>query len=358
MEEINHLEKLISILAEASEMGASDIHIAPMRQVLFRVDGKLKKGAVEEVTEQEIEQWLKELLKAGQADELKENGELDFSYSLLENRIRVNVFKQQGVYAMSVRVLPIACKMPQELGIPQSIVRLAGKNRGLILVTGAAGSGKTTTLASLLQFIAAKDAKTIVTLENPVEYLYESDSSLILQREIGSDSRSYVTGLSAALKEDPDVILVGELEDYETAELAIKAAETGHLVLASVHTGSVLKTIERMIEIFPPHKKQQVRAQMSEVLLGIISQQLLPKQGEKGRVAAYEVMIADANIRNLIRDSKNHQIPSVMRNDAKEGMITMDEAIYNLYMKSSIDSETAIAYAEDAADMRRKVELF
>ena len=358
MEHVDHLMEFIKILEQAAGRGASDIHIAPGTHILLRIDGKLVPLPETVIKPYETEQLLQSMLTEKQRQELDESGDLDFAYSIPGKRMRVNVFRQRGTYAMSVRLLSFSVPKPEQLGIPEAVMRLTEKKRGLVLVTGAAGSGKSTTLASMIDFIAARDEKTIITLENPIEYLYTHNRSMVLQREIGLDSKSYVSGLTAALREDPDIILVGEMTDFETAALVLTAAETGHLVFSAMHTNSVLSSIERMIEIFPPYKQQQVRIQLAGVLQGVVSQQLLPKQNESGRVAAFEVLIADENVRSLIREQKNHQLPSVIHSGRNEGMQTMDDAIYDLYMKSCIDSETAVSYAQDAPDMSRKVRLF
>ncbi len=210
----------------------------------------------------------------------------------------------------------------------------------------------------MISQIAQNYEKSIITLEDPIEYLYQHSKSMVLQREIGYDSMSYPNALRAALRQDPDVILVGEMRDIETISIAITAAETGHLVFSTLHTGNTAASIERLIEVFPPYQQQQIRVQLSSVLQGVISQQLLPKQNSAGRVAAFEVMLANQEIRNLIREGKCRQIPAVIQSYRKEGMIAMDDAIYDLYMKSYINSETAISFAQDPVSMRQKVQLF
>ena len=225
------------------------------------------------------------------------------------------------------------------------------------MVTGATGSGKSTTLASLIGVIAKTYKKTIITLEDPIEYLHEHSKSMVLQREIGSDSQSYANAVKAALRQDPDVILVGEMRDLETISIAITAAETGHLVFSTLHTNSASAAIDRMIDVFPPFQQQQIRVQLAGVLEGVIAQQLLPKEGG-GRAAAFEVMLATPAIRNLIREEKSFQIPSVIQTNKKIGMQLMDDAIYDLYMKSYISADTAMMFAHDVAGMKQKINLF
>lgn len=359
MTEEESLNRIAGILEAAKERGASDIHLAPRTPVMFRIDGELVQMSEEIVKPFEIEELIKPMLTDIQQKALEEAGELDFAYSIAGfNRLRVNVFRQRGTYAMALRLLSFEIPTPKELGVPDSVVGLAERKRGLVLVTGATGSGKSTTLASLIGIIAKKYAKTIITLEDPIEYLHAHNKSMVLQREIGYDSKSYANALRAALRQDPDVILVGEMRDLETISIAITAAETGHLVFSTLHTNNAAAAIDRIIDVFPPYQQQQVRVQLSGVLEGIVAQQLLPKQNSGGRIAAFEVMLANAAVRNLIREGKAYQLLSVLQTSRKEGMQTMDDAIYDLYMKSYISSETAVSYAQDQIGMKQKVQLF
>ena len=289
---------------------------------------------------------------------LEREGELDFAHSIAGfNRVRVNVFRQRGTYAMALRILSFEIPLPKDLGIPEAGVNLTSKKRGMGVVTGATGSGKSTTLASLIGVISKNYKKTIITLEDPIEYLHGHGKGMVLQREIGYDSMSYANAVRAALRQDPDVILVGEMRDLETISIAITAAETGHLVFSTLHTNSAASAVDRMIDVFPPFQQQQIRVQLAGVLEGVVAQHLLPRQ-EGGRVAAYEVMLAVPAIRNLIREEKSFQIPSIIQTNKKMGMQTMDDAIYDLYMKSYITAETAISFAHDAAGMSQKINLF
>lgn len=355
----NSLKKISEILEVARERGASDIHLAPGTQIMFRIDGALVQMSEDKIEPYEIEKLIEPMLTDTQKVDLEKNGELDFAYSIPGfNRLRVNVFRQRGTYAMALRLLSFEIPTPKSLGVPESVVELTAKKRGLVLVTGATGSGKSTTLASLIGVIAQNYAKTIITLEDPIEYLHQHNKSMVLQREIGYDSMSYASALRAALRQDPDVILVGEMRDLETISIAITAAETGHLVFSTLHTNSAAASIDRIIDVFPPYQQQQIRVQLAGVLEGIVAQQLLPKQNSGGRVAAFEVMIANPAVRNLIREGKAYQLPSILQTSRKEGMQTMDDAIYDLYMKSYISSETAISYSQDPAGMKQKVQLF
>ncbi len=350
--------KIETYLKEGNERGASDIHLAPGSPVMYRIDGELVPASDEKIKPFEIEELIKPMLTEEQSAELQRNGELDFAYSIAGfSRVRFNVFRQRGTYAIALRILSFEIPNAQKLGIPNSVLNLANKKRGLVLVTGATGSGKSTTLAALIHIIATSYAKTIITLEDPIEYLHSHNKSMVLQREVGYDTLSYANALRAALREDPDVILVGEMRDLETITIAITAAETGHLVFSTLHTNNAASTVDRIIDVFPPYQQQQTRVQLAGVLEGIIAQQLLPKEGG-GRVAAYEVMLATPAIRNLIREGKSFQIPSMVQTSKKLGMQMMDDAIYELYMKSLISAESAVSFAQEPAAMSQKVTLF
>lgn len=352
------MSKIEDILIEGNNRGASDIHLCPRSPVMLRIDGELVPMSDEMIKSFEIEEMIKPMLTEEQMAELEKQGELDFAHSIAGfNRVRVNVFRQRGTYAMALRILSFEVPTPKELGVPEAVINLTNKKRGMVLVTGATGSGKSTTLASLIGTIAKNYKKTIITLEDPIEYLHKHGKSMVLQREIGYDSMSYANAVRAALRQDPDVILVGEMRDLETISIAITAAETGHLVFSTLHTNSAASAVDRMIDVFPPFQQQQIRVQLAGVLEGIVAQQLLPREGG-GRVAAFEVMLAVPAIRNLIREEKSFQIPSIIQTNKKMGMQTMDDAIYDLFMKSYIDAETAINFAHDAAGMTQKINLF
>ena len=331
--------KIEDILIDGNQRNASDIHLCPGSPVMFRIDGDLIPMSEEKIKPYEIEEMIKPMLTTEQLEVLEREGELDFAHSIAGfNRVRVNVFRQRGTYAMALRILSFEIPSPKDLGVPEAVVNLTSKKRGMVLVTGATGSGKS-------------------TLEDPIEYLHGHGKGMVLQREIGYDSMSYANAVRAALRQDPDVILVGEMRDLETISIAITAAETGHLVFSTLHTNSAASAVDRMIDVFPPFQQQQIRVQLAGVLEGVVAQQLLPRQ-EGGRVAAYEVMLAVPAIRNLIREEKSFQIPSIIQTNKKMGMQTMDDAIYDLYMKSYITAETAISFAHDAAGMSQKINLF
>jgi twitching motility protein PilT len=262
---------------------------------------------------------------------------------------------QRGSVAIAVRVLNFEIPRPEKLGIPESVVEVVKKQRGLVLVTGPTGSGKSTTLASLVNVINENYPYHIITLEDPVEYLHKHKKGIVNQREMGADSDDYASALRAALRQDPDVILVGEMRDLETISIAITAAETGHLVFSTLHTIGAASTIDRIIDVFPPYQQQQIRTQLAEVLVCVVSQQLIAKQTGKGRCAAFEVMHINPAIRNLIRESKTFQIPSVMQTNKKSGMQTMDDCIYELYSKNIISGVEAMRYAQDVAYISKRI---
>ena len=285
-----------------------------------------------------------------------ENGEVDFSISVPQvGRYRVNIFKQRGSMAASLRVVGMQIPSADSLGVPKAVQDLYDKRRGLVLVTGPTGSGKSTTLASIIDLINTNLTSHIITLEDPIEYLHMHKTSMINQREIGLDTKSYAAALRAALREDPDVILVGEMRDLETISIAITAAETGHLVFSTLHTIGAASTIDRVIDVFPTHQQQQIRIQLSMVLEGVISQQLIPTADGKGRVAAFEVMLANAAIKNMIREGKTYQIQSMIQTNGKLGMITMDDAIYQLYRMGTITGEQALIFAQDRAFIEKRL---
>lgn len=350
--------ELNTILREAIKVGASDIHITAGRPVAFRIDGDLINRDDHRMMPEEIEAIAKPLFdgKPYLQKTLEEKSEVDFAYSLTgESRFRVNVFHQRGSMAVVMRLLPYDIPRPKALGLPASVMDLCMLKRGLVLVTGATGTGKSTTLASLIMTINHNYRRHIITLEDPIEYLHRHDMSIVNQRELGSDTYSFADALRSALRQDPDVILVGEMRDLETISTAITAAETGHLVFSTLHTNNAAATIDRVIDVFPPHQQQQIRAQLANVIEGVISQQLLPLAGGKGRVAAFEVMTATPAIRNLIRENKTFQIPSQIQTSKRLGMQSMDDALLELYMSGQITADDCIHFALDPAAMTRKV---
>ena len=345
------------LLRTAKEAGASDVHITVGIPPKMRVNGKLIAMNYPRMAPADTLQAVLEIMNETQREKFEERGEYDMSFSIPElGRFRVNAFKQRGTVALALRLVGTRVPDVKELGIPESVVDLYTRKRGLILVTGPTGSGKSTTLAALIDTINKNREAHVITLEDPIEYLHRHDKSMVNQREIGLDTESYANALRAALREDPDVILVGEMRDFETISVAITAAETGHLVLSTLHTLGAASTVDRIIDVFPPHQQQQIRVQFANVLEAVISQQLIPRADGQGRVAAFEVLHANYAVRNMIRESKSHQRISVMQTNRKQGMITMDEAILQLYTDGVIGKEMAIQFASEPDTMSMKLQ--
>lgn len=347
---------LEEILTVAYNAGASDIHITVGLPPIMRLNGHLTKLDYPVLTANDTLELCVNMLKPKQREKFEERGEYDMSVAFPGiGRYRVNVFKQRGCIGIALRTVTTEIPQAEQLGIPQSVIDLYTRKRGLILVTGPTGSGKSTTLASIIDKINKSRDAHIITLEEPIEYSHNHNMAMINQREIGQDTESFANALRAALREDPDVILVGEMRDYETISTAITAAETGHLVLSTLHTIDAASTVDRIIDTFPPHQQQQIRVQLSAVLVCIISQTLVPNITEDGRVAAFEVMHANAAVKNLIREGKSHQLPSVIQTSKREGMCTMDDYLMQLYMSRKISRENCIQYAQNPDKMRSQL---
>lgn len=343
------------LLAEARKRKASDVHISVGIPPKFRVNGVLEDYiSCPRLMPEDTEQLIQPMLSKRTTATLVEKGEVDFSYSLPQlGRFRVNIFKQRGTYACVLRLVNTKIPTPEELNLPPAMLELTKLRRGLVLVTGPTGSGKSTTLASLMNVINETYAHHCITLEDPIEYVHNHKKSIMNQREIGLDTGGFGAALRVALREDPDVILVGEMRDLDTIQTALEAAETGHLVFSTLHTIGAAPTIDRIIDVFPPEQQQQTRIQLASVLEAVISQQLMPVVGGRGRVAAFEVMLANPAIKNLIREAKSHQIPSMIQTNKKAGMQLMDDAIFDLYLQRKIDADHAISYAVDPATLEK-----
>ncbi len=347
---------LKELLENTIQEQASDLHLTVGIPPTVRKNGKLKVLSNTKLLPKDTEKFAKEIL-GDLFTAYMEEGEMDTSYSIPGlGRFRVNVFKQRNSHAIAIRVITLKIPTLQELGYPSVIKDLITKKRGLILVTGPTGSGKSTTLAAMINEINNTTDGHIITLEDPIEYLHKHNKCIINQREIGKDSRSYKNALKSILREDPDVILIGEMRDLETISIAITAAETGHLVLSTLHTIGAAKTIDRIIDVFPPYQQQQIRIQLSAVLQGIISQQLVPTSQDK-RTASLEIMVATPAIQNMIREGKTHQIESAVQTGGKYGMKTMDMALTELYKKGIITEETASTYSVDKEMITRMMML-
>lgn len=348
--------KISKLLQKTLELKASDLHITVASPPIVRVNGRLVKLGDIKLEPDHTEEITKSIMTSEQYQEFSQKGELDFSFSNSGlGRFRVNAYKQRGSCCLAIRVVAITVPTLEELSLPPIIKELANKQRGLILVTGPTGSGKTTTLASMIDYMNKTRANLILTLEDPIEYLHKHNKSIINQREIGNDSYSFANALRAALRQDPDVILVGEMRDLDTISIAITAAETGHLVLSTLHTMGAVKTIDRIIDVFPTDQQQQIRVQLSSVLEGVISQQLLPKADGSGRVGALEIMVNTPAIGNLIREGKTHQMHSVIQTGGKFGMQTMDSSLMELYRQKIIDKETLVKHVVDGEMIKRQI---
>ncbi len=345
---------ILDLLATTVNLKASDLHITVMMPPVLRINGELKRLGEEKVSGQETIHLAHQMLTDKQKEELEAKGEIDLSFSNPGlGRFRVNIYKQRGSYGIAIRVVALKIPTIDELKLPPVVKELAMKQRGLVLVTGPTGSGKSTTLASMINYINQNKSCHILTLEDPIEYLHKHNLSMINQREIGNDSDNFANALRAALRQDPDVILVGEMRDLETISIAITAAETGHLVFSTLHTIGAAKTIDRIIDVFPPHQQSQIRVQLAGVMEGIISQQLIPLKSGTGRVGAFEIMMSTPAIRNLIREAKPHQIQSSIQTGGKFGMRTMDGSLTELYRSGQISLEETLKHAVDVELMER-----
>jgi twitching motility protein PilT len=336
---------LNELLKSMVEQGSSDLHLTTNSPPQIRIDGKLKPLNFPPLTPSETKQVAYSILTDNQKHRLEENLEIDFSFGIKGlARFRANVFHQRGAIAAVFRQIPYEIKTFRELGLPAVAEKLCEKPRGLVLVTGPTGSGKTTTLAAMLDKINRERPEHMITIEDPVEYLHSHKKCIVNQRELNADTHSFANALRSALRQDPDVVLIGEMRDFETVESALRIAETGHLTFATLHTNSAAQTINRIVDIFPAHQQGQVRVQLSFVLEGIMCQTLLPKATGKGRVMAMEVLVPNSAIRNLIREDKIHQVYGMMQTgQAKHGMQTMNQSLASLYFKRLISLQIAMA---------------
>jgi twitching motility protein PilT len=341
-------ERIDNILRAAIEFKASDIHLTVGVPPIFRINGDIKRYGKEMLLPADTEAIAKQIIPDNLWEQFKEKGELDFSYGIPGvSRFRVNAYHQRKSVSLALRV--VASKTPtlEDLDLPPIIPNLVEKPQGLILVTGPTGSGKSTTLASMIDYMNRTMRKHIITLEDPIEYLHKHGNSIIDQREVGFDTQNYASGLKAALRQDPDVILVGEMRDLETIGIAITAAETGHLVFGTLHTSSAPATINRIIDVFPPAQQPQIRVQLASVLVGVISQRLFPTVDKKGRRAATEILVNNPAIANLIRNEKIHQIQSTIQTSRAQGMHTLEMSIRDLLDRNVIQKEAATKYLQE-----------
>lgn len=353
-----HLDELLDSMMEMD--GASDLHMTSGIPPVVRADGGLQHLPYEDMASLDVQQMMYGILTDEQIQKFESTWELDFSYALQKKaRFRVNIFKDKGSVAAALRLIPTKIPMLEDMGMPPILEKLTHTKRGLILVTGPTGSGKSTTLAAMINHINLNRAEHIITIEDPIEYLHNHKMSIINQRELGMDTKAFPNALRAALREDPDVLLVGEMRDLETMQLAISAAETGHLVFGTLHTNSAATSVDRIVDSFPDGGKEQVRLQLSNNIQAIISQQLMPSSERyraatgRGRVAVQEIMIATAAIRNLIREAKAHQLTSIIQTSANVGMITTDQALRDVYNKGNISYDMALSRAQNVEELKR-----
>ena len=350
---------IVNLLEKAVEAHASDIFIVAGLPISYRANGSIHHENEEKLMPPQTKKYLEEIYElAGNRDIniLEEKGDDDFSFALPGiSRFRVSSYKQRGALSAVVRIITFDLPQPELIGIPQQIIDFSKLSKGLVLITGPAGSGKSTTLASIINKANENLTDHIITLEDPIEYIHKHKKSVVNQREVGMDTLSYANALRAALREDPDIILVGEMRDLETISTAITAAETGHLVFSTLHTIGAASTIDRIIDVFPTHQQQQTRIQLAMILEGVISQALIPTADGHGRVAAFEVMLASPAIRSLIREQKNHQIQSTIQTSRAQGMITLDDYILDLYKSGTISRDMALVYAQDQVAMKKQM---
>ncbi|HJU74981.1 MAG TPA: type IV pilus twitching motility protein PilT [Gemmatimonadaceae bacterium] len=346
---------LRALLEEVIEREASDLHITAGERAKIRIDGEIVNSNIDyTLTPKDTLQLAYSVLTENQKKRFELEDELDFSFGIQNlARFRGNVFKQRGCVSMVIRQIPFTIRTFQDLGLPAVIARMSEKPRGLVLVTGPTGSGKSTTLAAMVDKINRERAGHIITVEDPIEFIHRHQSCIVNQREIGTDTKSFANALKYALREDPDVILVGEMRDLETIQAALTIAETGHLVFATLHTNSAAEAINRIIDVFPSHQQSQVRAQLAFVLEGIVTQCLLPKARGRGRSLACEILVITPAIRALIRDDKVHQIYSLMQSGKKFGMQTLNDALYQLYVSREVTEDEVLRVSSDPNELLR-----
>lgn len=342
------------LLEEVVKKRASDLHIQVGLPPMLRIDGSLMPAAgTQPLDEASVEQLIFQILDEDQRQILLKDKEFDFSFAFGNlGRFRVNAFHERGNLAAALRLIPNEIKSAMELGMPPVVSSFSEFPRGLVLVTGPTGSGKSTTLAALVDKINSEKAQHIITIEDPIEFTHKSKKSVVVQREVHYDTYSFSAALRSSLRQDPDVVLIGEMRDLETISAAITIAETGHLVFATLHTNSAAQSIDRMIDVFPPHQQPQIRAQLSNILMAICSQRLVPQIGG-GRIVAAEVLIANPAVRNIIREGKSHQLDAVIQTGADQGMQTMDRTLANLVQSGSITYDSAREYAVDLTEFER-----
>src|SRR4051812_15727054 len=345
------------LLEETIERGASDLHVTAGERPMLRIDGDMTRSSIDYVLQpKDTLQLAYSVLTENQKKRFEMEDELDFSFGIQNlARFRGNCFKQRGCVSMVIRQIPFNIKTFEQLNLPKVLSDLADRPRGLILVTGPTGSGKSTTLAAMLDKINKEMKGHMITIEDPIEFIHKHQNCIVNQREVGSDTKSFSAALKYALRQDPDVVLIGEMRDLETIQAGLTIAETGHLAFATLHTNSAAEAINRIIDVFPSHQQSQVRAQLAFCLEGIITQTLLPRMGGKGRAMAAEILVVTPAIRALIRDDKVHQIYSMMQSGKKYGMQTMNDSLYQLYLSKAVALEEVLRASHDQSELMRMI---
>jgi len=346
---------ILAVVRLAATKRASDVHIVAFNPPLLRVKGSLQPVAeMAPLTPDEIDQSFREITTEEQKADFERYLELDFGYSLPEvGRIRCNAAKQRGTTTLAIRLLPQVVPSIDDLGLPAVCKELILRPRGLVLVTGPTGSGKSTTLSAMINYLNATENRRVVTIEDPIEFVYSNNKCVITQRELGADTKSFAEALRHVLRQDPDVIMVGEMRDLETASAAITLAETGHLVLTTGHAPSAPQTVERVIDLFPPYERPTVQARLASLLNGVLCQALVPKADGSGRVAAIEVLLASSAVRSNIRDGKIYQLPNVMMTQARAGMVLLDTVLVDFYRKGVITRESVLAFCNEQDEVTK-----
>lgn len=345
--QIGLLPEMKKLLDIAVERKASDLHLTVGMPPMVRIDGALMAiPETQPLTSEMALNLVQSFMTPEQSERLKVRKELDFSFGYQTMRFRTNVYFQKGNIAASLRLIPKLVQSLAELGLPPILEKFITPSQGFVVITGPTGHGKSTTLAAMINQINHSRAEHIVTIEDPIEYVFEHEKSIISQREVGSDTNSFARALRSALREDPNVVLIGEMRDLETIDAALTLAETGHLVFTTLHTNSAAQTADRIVDVFPPHQQQQVKMQLANVLLGVVSQRLIPR-AQGGRIAACEIMVANSAVRNTIREGKTHQLTNIIQTSAAEGMISMDKVLAELVSKGEITIDNALNWAVD-----------
>jgi twitching motility protein PilT len=346
---------IFPLLHLAASKGASDLHLIASSSPLLRINGLLQPAdGTSPLTPEDTNQAFNQLTSDKERADFERCLELDFGYTLPDvGRLRCNAAKQRGTIRLVIRLLPLTVPTLDELGLPEVCKELVLKPRGLVVVSGAGGSGKSTTLSAMINYLNGVESRHVVTIEDPIEYIYSNHRCTITQRELGSDTLSFAEALKHVLRQDPDVILVGEMRDLETAAAVLTIAETGHLVLTTGHAPSASQAIERIVDLFPPHERHLAQSRLASLLLSVLYQALIPKADGSGRIAAVEIMLATPAVRNLIREGKIYQLPSAIRTQAQQGMVLFDQVLVNLYRKGTISSENLFAWCNDRGEVEQ-----